>query len=754
MVHATIVRDGGGHESQVSWSTNLWSLGMSMQTATGFRLVGPAESVSGVSVAGAGDVNGDSMDDLIVGAPGAYPGGKSYVVFGTNTGFAASVELSELDGSNGFRLDGNDAYDSSGRSVAGAGDINGDGTDDLIIGTSRYEPYGQDRSAKSYVVFGTNAGFAASLDLLALDGSNGFRLDGIDASGYSVAGAGDVNGDDLDDLIIGAWGADPGARNNAGESDVLFGRDTGFAASLDLAAFDGSNGFRLEGIDAYDASGWSVAGAGDVNGDGIDDLIIGAPHFDQDGRKFAGESYVVFGSDTGIGPSLDLARLDGSNGFRLNGINASDYSGFSVAGAGDVNGDGIDDLIIGALGADPGARNSAGESYVVFGANRFAASVDLAALDGLNGFRLDGVAVDDKSGSAVAGAGDVNGDGFDDMIVSASLAAPDGKLLAGESYLVFGSDTRIAPSLDLATLDGSNGYRLAGIDAYDTSGVSIAGAGDFNGDGFDDLIIGASDADSGTSTTAGESYVVFGGADCLAALDWLSGIDGVIELADIGALVGTDAREAMSGTSADDTLCGLGGADTLLGQLGSDILRGGTGWDSLNGGGNWDELYGGWGNDRLDGRLGRDLLQGQRGSDILLAGGGDDTLVGGLGADALTGGAGNDVFVFRSGFESSGADRDILKADTAALAFDAPGAAFGDVIDLTLVDADATASGDQAFVWSGQRPGGRGTLWLSNEGALTVVRGNIDNDAPAELTIAIEDGSVLASAYTENDFLV
>ena len=147
-----------------------------------------------------------------------------------------------------------------------------------------------------------------AIALAALDGANGFRLDGIDAfdnSGRSVAGTGDVNGDGIDDLIIGAYRADPGGRYSAGESYVVFGSSAGFAASLDLSALDGANGFRLDGIDVGDQSGVSVAGAGDVNGDGIDDLIIGAP---DGGSYFVGESYVVFGSATGFGASLDLGR--------------------------------------------------------------------------------------------------------------------------------------------------------------------------------------------------------------------------------------------------------------------------------------------------------------------------------------------------------------------------------------------------------------------------------------------------------------
>ncbi|MCH8962350.1 MAG: FG-GAP repeat protein, partial [Bacteroidetes bacterium] len=140
----------------------------------------------------------------------------------------------------------------------------------------------------------TDGARAQVIDLATLDGTNGFRLDGIAIGtiyANPVSGAGDVNGDGFDDIIIGAGEA----NNNTGESYVVFGKMTGFAASFDLATLDGSNGFRLDGIDPQDQSGESVSGAGDVNGDGFDDIIIGADRAAPGGTGFAGESYVVFG---------------------------------------------------------------------------------------------------------------------------------------------------------------------------------------------------------------------------------------------------------------------------------------------------------------------------------------------------------------------------------------------------------------------------------------------------------------------------
>ncbi|MEO1086483.1 MAG: integrin alpha, partial [Acidobacteriota bacterium] len=147
----------------------------------------------------------------------------------------------------------------------------------------------------------------------------------------------------------------------------------------------GFAGLTINGIDADDNSGTSVSGAGDVNGDGIDDLIIGADAADPGGDSGAGETYVVFGVDGAAGETfpatLDLATLNGTNGFVLEGIDPGDASGFSVSGAGDVNGDGIDDLIVGAFNADPGGDSNAGETYVVFGVDGAAGEAFPATFD-------------------------------------------------------------------------------------------------------------------------------------------------------------------------------------------------------------------------------------------------------------------------------------------------------------------------------------------------------------------------------------
>jgi len=207
----------------------------------------------------------------------------------------------------------------------------------------------------------------------------------------------------------------------------------------------------LTGIDVSDFSGGSVSAAGDVNADGIDDVIVGADHADPHGNSTAGESYVVFGSAQGFPAVLPLASLypagggDGSRGFVLAGIDPQDFSGFSVSKAGDVNADGIDDLVIGAMAADAVTHPYAGESYVVFGsAEAFPAIMPLASLypagggDGNRGFVLPGIGVRDYSGVSVSAAGDVNGDGIDDVIIGAYRADPQGRAGAGESYVVFG----------------------------------------------------------------------------------------------------------------------------------------------------------------------------------------------------------------------------------------------------------------------------------------------------------------------------
>ena len=474
----------------------------SLDGGNGFQINGEAAGdLAGVSVSSAGDINGDGFADVIVGAWGADTAGTrsgaAYVVFGTSAGWGPNLQLSSLNGSNGFQINGQ-AGSIAGWSVSSVGDVNGDGLSDVIIGAPEALKYGISSGA-AYVVFGKTAGFSPELNLSTLNGTNGFSISGNVPSsqvGAAVSSAGDVNGDGFGDLLVGS----PSYNNAAGY--LVFGKQASFGANIDLGSLNGSNGARFNPVPFN--YGGQVSAAGDVNGDGFDDFIINDPW---SGPNQTSVSYVVFGRSSGFPAVFDFASLNGANGFSITGGAASTLFGFSSAPAGDINGDGFDDLIFGAPLAGFNGQES-GSSYVVFGkASGFAATLNVSSLNGTNGFRIDGEAVSDRSGGRVSGAGDFNADGFADLIVGAQGADPNGPS-SGASYVVFGDDAGFAPILKLSSLDGNNGFKIIGEAALDDSGV-VSAAGDVNGDGFDDLLVGAPHADP-NGADSGAAYVLFG----------------------------------------------------------------------------------------------------------------------------------------------------------------------------------------------------------------------------------------------------
>ncbi len=466
-----------------------------------------AGDVLGVSVAGAGDVNGDGKADFIIGVLLADPGGR------IDAGFA--FVYSGATGTLLFQKDGAAAGDELGWSVAGAGDVNGDGRADFIIGARFADPGGIDAAGSAYIYSGTTG--------LLL-----FQKDGVvadDALGLSVAVAGDVNGDGRADVIIGAPGADPGGFTAAGSA---------FVYSL-LAPPDPPVNltpiYQKNGDSTGDYLGLSVAGTGDVNGDGKDDFIVGAPgatylteidcgrvfiysgsngslYFqrfggpgDSMGVSVAGAGDVdgdgkhdiIFGGPTSPlhnGAAFVYSPFSGSLLYQKTGGGLNEHLGNSVAGVGDVNGDGKGDFIIGAIFANPGGRAGAGSAYVYSGA------------DGALLFQKDGAAVGDQLGFSVAGMGDVNGDGRADFIVGAAWADPGGKDHAGSAYLYSGATGLLL-------------YQIDGAAFGDNLGVSVAGAGDVNGDGKADFMVGASNASPGGRSQAGSAYLYSGASGSL-----------------------------------------------------------------------------------------------------------------------------------------------------------------------------------------------------------------------------------------------
>jgi hypothetical protein len=313
--------------------------------------------------------------------------------------------------------------------------------------------------------------------------------DSDDSSGYSVAGAGDVNGDGYDDILIGAYTDEEGGGYGAGQTYLIFGKASGWAMDTNLSSASASFG----GEDSDDYSGNSVAGAGDVNRDGYDDILIGAPN-DEEGGVSAGQTYLIFGKASGWAMDTPLSLASAS--FR--GEDSNDLGGSSVAGAGDVNRDGYDDILIGAYLDEEGGV-SAGQTYLIFGkASGWAMDTSLS----LASASFRGEDSNDDSGYSVAGAGDVNGDGYDDILIGA-YTDEEGGTSAGQTYLIFGKASGWAMDTSLSSASAS----FRGEDSYDFSGSSVEGAGDVNGDGYDDILIGAYLDEEGGSN-AGQTYLI------------------------------------------------------------------------------------------------------------------------------------------------------------------------------------------------------------------------------------------------------
>ncbi len=318
--------------------------------------------------------------------------------------------------------------------------------------------------------------------------------DSSDYSGWSVATGGDANGDGYDDILIGA-AYDSDAHSNAGQTYLIFGRSSGFSQDTDLSRADAS--FR--GEDAGDWSGYCVDFAGDVNGDGYDDLLISA-FYDDDAHTDAGQVYLIFGKSSGWAMDTDLSAASAS----FFGEEASDEAGRSVAGAGDVNNDGYDDFLIGAPYNDEVA-GSAGQVYLILGkSSGWSMDTDLSGASAT--FR--GEAGGDIAGNSVDGAGDVNRDGFDDIIIGSPYNSDAHFWYSGQAYLIFGKASGWAMDTSL----GSSSASFYGEDAWDYAGYSVSGAGDVNGDGYCDILIGASEDSDAHSWYSGQVYLVLGKA--------------------------------------------------------------------------------------------------------------------------------------------------------------------------------------------------------------------------------------------------
>ncbi|MCB9754064.1 MAG: FG-GAP repeat protein [Myxococcales bacterium] len=537
------------------------------------------------------------------------------------------------DGFGGFAINGTLPQDHVGESIRSAGDVNGDGYDDIIVGAPVADAGDVPNSGATYVVFGEEN--ADTLFLANIEESErGFKILGAalnDESGRSVSGVGDINGDGYGDLVLGAPNADPNGTNS-GRAFVILGKSDNAPVDLQQVAM-GVGGFMIEGQADINFAGYAASGAGDVNGDGLEDIVVGAFGFDVGDESFAGRAYVIFGKQNTDPLSLSHIAA-GLGGFAISGVSSGDFTGSAVRGAGDVNGDGFADLVVGAHGSSTSGTLT-GRAYVVFG-KPDNVNVDLNdVVAGVGGFMLEGEFEGDRAAFSVSGAGDVNGDGLDDVLIGAPRADPAGDA-SGRTYLIFGRE-ETSPILlnDVVINSGAPnnpGFVINGSFIRDYSGVSVDAAGDVNGDGLDDMIIGAYGADPNGSQS-GRAFVLYGkqDTDAVSLATLTLGDDGFVIN---GETLADYAGYAVSGGGDHN---GDGYADLLVCSHGSDA----PGVDA----GRCYVVYGGDYSNVVDaeGTSSPELINGTADANIFVGGAGDDLIHSNGGADIIYAGTGRDT---------------------------------------------------------------------------------------------------------------
>lgn len=476
----------------------------------------------GFSISSAGDVNGDGYSDVIVGAHGYDNGqadeGRAYVFHGSATGLSATAN---------WNAESNQTGAAFGYCVANAGDVNGDGFGDVIIGVRLFDN-GQTDEGRAVVYHGSATGLGATVNWSVESNQADAQM------GYSVALAGDVNGDGYSDVIVGIRLGDY-VFTNDGRASVFHGSATGLSPTLNWSTVGNQNNAQL---------GTSVAGAGDVNGDGYSDVVVGADLFDN-GQTNEGRAWVFHGSSTGL---LTTAA------WTAEAEQANANLGTSVSTAGDVNGDGYSDVIVGAPGYSNGQAFEGRALVFHGGASGLSATANWTA---------ESDQASASFGFSVDCAGDVNGDGFADVLVGAYLF-DNGQADEGLAYLYEGSATGLAATASWTTeSDQASAYM----------GGSVSSAGDVNGDGYSDVIIGVDGFDNGQANE-GRASVFHGSAAGLAtSAAWTAESDQSAN--NLGYCVAKAGD--VNGDGFDDVVIGVPDFDTGITDAGEVLVFHGSG---------------------------------------------------------------------------------------------------------------------------------------------------------------------------------